>query len=150
MPHELWHDTGVKFVQSRFGDVFSVDQYCMQGDYTSVRALVMIAAGLSVPESMIVRLPISHEVKLVTLKVMQRWAHGVDVNPFAGNSEASLSSGSSGSRSPTAEGWAGPDCPFPPRSMGSVENCVTVIAKVSMKCSTKAPLTTESKGIWRL
>ena len=24
-----------------------------------------------------------------------------------------------------------------PRSMGSVDNCVTVIAKVSMKCSTK-------------
>ncbi|KAI5007518.1 hypothetical protein ZWY2020_051975 [Hordeum vulgare] len=51
MPHELWHDAGVKFVLSRLGDVCSVDQYCMQGDYTSVRALVMIAGGLPMPDS---------------------------------------------------------------------------------------------------
>ncbi|KAI4974412.1 hypothetical protein ZWY2020_047692 [Hordeum vulgare] len=119
IPHELWHDAGVKFVLNHFGDVCSVDQYCMQGDYTSVRALVMVAAGLPTPESMIIRLPVSHDVKFVALKVMQRWTHGVNANPFAGSSEDSISSARSSSRSYPAGGWTGPEStylPAPPPS----------------------------------
>ncbi|KAI4976277.1 hypothetical protein ZWY2020_049884 [Hordeum vulgare] len=113
IPHELWHDAGIKFVLSHFGDVCSVDQYYMQGDYTSVRALVMVAAGLPTPESMVIRLPISQEVKSVALKVMQRSTHGVNANPFAGSSEDSISTRSSVSGCPIAGGWAGPDTIFP-------------------------------------
>ncbi|KAI4983589.1 hypothetical protein ZWY2020_025455 [Hordeum vulgare] len=114
IPYELWHDVGIKFVVSRFGDVCSVVQYFLQGDYTSVRALVMVAIGLQTPESMTIRLPISHEVKSVALKVMQQWTHDVDANPFAGSSEESISTGSSNSGSSTTGGWARPDTAYPP------------------------------------
>ncbi|KAI4976572.1 hypothetical protein ZWY2020_050179 [Hordeum vulgare] len=114
IPHELWHDAGVKFVLNHFGDICSVDQYCMQGDYTSVRALVTVAAGLPTPESMIIRLPVSHDVKSVALKVMQRWTHGANANPFAGSSEDNISTASSSSGSYPAGGWAGPESTYPP------------------------------------
>ncbi|KAE8776216.1 hypothetical protein D1007_51154 [Hordeum vulgare] len=114
IPHELWHDAGVKFVLNNFGDICSVDQYCMQGDYTSVRVLIMVAAGLPTPESMIIRLPVSHDIKSVALKVMQQWTHGVNANPFARSSEDSISTASSSSGSYPAGGWAGPESTYPP------------------------------------
>ncbi|KAI4988232.1 hypothetical protein ZWY2020_029862 [Hordeum vulgare] len=69
--HELWLDARIRWALSRLVDVYSVDQYCIDGrDFTAVRALIMVNRSILLPDSLTVHLPPTNYLKVVKITKM--------------------------------------------------------------------------------